>query len=279
MRVASGLVLALQHHRQQIVARQCGGLGVDWEYGEPIVGIAPPEVASVSDATAAIEVLEQFVSRERLEIIERVVDQRTSLARVAYERPSNPMNVWACLRTIDAFGIQHVDVVRDTAEAAGKRAAARGHAGTLFSMRREGMAAAMGTQKWLSLQMHDDSRAMCEASRARGYQVVATDLRGTIELPDWRPRGKVAVVFGNEEIGISEDLRAHADLTLRVPMRGFADSLNLSVSTAVILAHLSAIGHLKPDLDAREKNYLKLAWLCQSVKAARPILRRHDLLI
>ena len=75
---------------------------------------------------------------------------------MAFERPSNPSNVWACLRTIDAFGCQDVHIVEDSLEEAAKRAAARGvHADPTQRMRgrKKRMTSAMGAQKWRDLRV------------------------------------------------------------------------------------------------------------------------------
>ncbi|EGB07083.1 hypothetical protein AURANDRAFT_14487, partial [Aureococcus anophagefferens] len=164
--------------------------------------------------------LAPYVSPERKAAFVKVAGQRTAHLRVAFERPSNPANAWACLRTIDAFGVQDVDVVKDTLEAR--------------------MHAAMGAQKWLTLREHDAPGDLVDALHAAGYKVAATDLG-----PGSRPIGDVdwaaepyALVFGNEETGISEDLRARADVRVHLPMRGLAESLNLSVSVGACLAHV-----------------------------------------
>ena len=100
------------------------------EFGqEPI-----PETTSEEDVTLtgdaavvrkAVGILAPYVSEERKDTFQRVVQQRTRHLSVAFERPSNPSNVWACLRTIDAFGCQDVHIVEDSLEEAAKRAAAK----------------------------------------------------------------------------------------------------------------------------------------------------------
>ena len=70
----------------------------------------------------SIDILSPYVQPRRLERIQQVLSQRTKHARFLFENPSNPSNVWACLRTLDSFGIQYVDVIVDSEEYRGKAA-------------------------------------------------------------------------------------------------------------------------------------------------------------
>ena len=255
------------------------------EFGqEPI-----PENTSEEDITLtgdaavirkAVSILAPYVSDERRDTFQRVVQQRTRHLSVAFERPSNPSNVWACLRTIDAFGCQDVHIVEDSLEEAAKRAAARGvHADPTQRMRgrKKRMTSAMGAQKWLSLEAHSDAQALVARLKSEGRIVAATDLSpGAVDFGevDWK-NGRHALVFGNEEVGISEELRNLADVRVRLPMRGLAESLNLSVSVGAALAHVDAKGALVPDLTVKERDLLLLRWSLLSVRAGRELLRRE----
>ena len=265
-----------------------------WEYGEePFddrtgeddVGFALVSAStSAAQVAAGVRALAPYVSPERKAAFVKVAGQRTADLRVAFERPSNPANAWACLRTIDAFGVQDVDVVKDTLEARVERAKARGvdsGATVQHRTRHRKMHAAMGAQKWLTLREHDAPGDLVDALHAAGYKVAATDLG-----PGSRPIGDVdwaaepyALVFGNEETGISEDLRARADVRVHLPMRGLAESLNLSVSVGACLAHVAAAGGLEPDLSNEAKNELLLRWYMLSVRAAEPLLRRAGVVL
>jgi tRNA (guanosine-2'-O-)-methyltransferase len=255
------------------------------EFGqEPIPESTTDEdVTLTGDAAVvrqAVEILAPYVSDERRDTFQRVVQQRTRHLSVAFERPSNPSNVWACLRTIDAFGCQDVHIVEDSLEEAAKRAAARGvHADPTQRMRgrKKRMTSAMGAQKWLSLEAHSDAQALVARLKSEGRIVAATDLSpGAVDFSevDWAS-SRHALVFGNEEVGISEELRNLADVRVRLPMRGLAESLNLSVSVGAALAHVDAKGALVPDLTVEERDLLLLRWSLLSVRAGRELLRRE----
>lgn len=98
-----------------------------------------------------------------------------------------------------------------------------------------------------------------KALKARGYRVIASDLKPDrqpkpIQDVDWAST-PVAVVFGNELVGITEEMREQCDETFYIPMLGLADSFNLSVGSAITLSYLKLLGGIKPgDLPPDEKD-------------------------
>ncbi len=225
----------------------------------------------VDDIGAATACLSNFCLDARLERLREIAGKRTGSVRFVFENVANPNNLWACLRTIDAFGVQYVHVVVDAAHYRKPHRLAQAKS-------------AMGTQKWLTVTEHQSATECIAALKTEGYTVLASDLKpGTTPSPirdvDWTAQ-KVAVVMGNEERGITEEMRALCDGTYYIPMIGFAESFNLSVSTAVTLAFLSSLGGLKHgDLPQAEKDRLVLRWLIKSVPQGAAILRREGLLV
>jgi tRNA(Leu) C34 or U34 (ribose-2'-O)-methylase TrmL len=170
---------------------------------------------------------------------------------------ANPSNVWACLRTIDAFGIQYVDIVVESEQYTGKSGLSQ----------KRGMRVAMGSAQWLSLRNHVSTTDAITTLRQENYRIFAADLNpnakdiqtvgwlGDDEAADQEDNAgaddddnndrpcivrPICIVMGNEEDGISAEMRAAADECFTLPMVGFAESFNLSVATAITLAHLSA---------------------------------------
>jgi len=106
----------------------------------------------------------------------------------------------------------------------------------------------------------------------------------TAENANANANAKVCIVMGNEDRGISQEMRDGADGTFTLPMVGFAESFNLSVATAITLAHLSAKGKDGPiragDLGEHEVNCLRLKWLMNSLaqkRMGKALLRRHNI--
>jgi tRNA (guanosine-2'-O-)-methyltransferase len=233
----------------------------------------------VEDATKA---LTPYIQTERLARIDEVFSKRTQHCRFLFENPANPSNVWACLRTMDSFGIQYVDLVIESGRYTGKAALAQ----------KRGMRTAMGSAQWLTLRNHQSTtEAIRKLRDEQGYKIYASDLNpNSRDIRDIRwnddPR-PICIVMGNENDGISDTMRELADETFMLPMCGFAESFNLSVATAIALAHLSAksidglTGPLRPgDLEEHDLNCLRFRGILNSLaqkKASKAILRREGI--
>ena len=199
---------------------------------------------------------------------------------MAFERPSNPSNHWACLRTLDAYGVQDVHVVPDTLEHAAARAAARGVTGETeqHRNRHRKMTKASKAQSWLNVREYASATELVDDLHSRGYRVAATDLGAgseAIGTVDWASEPTV-LCFGNEEVGISDELRRLADLRVHLPMKGLAESLNLSVSVAACLSFISAKGALEPDLAENQQRELLLEWSLAAVEASLATLPKSE---
>jgi tRNA (guanosine-2'-O-)-methyltransferase len=225
----------------------------------------------------AIAALEPWINDDRLARVSGVLKQRTKHSKFLFENPSNPSNVWACLRTIDSFGMQNVDVIIDSGRYAGKQAISQ----------KKGMRTAMGSAQWLTLTNHHTTEEAIEEIRSQGFKIYASDLNPNskdVRDIDWDADDRpICIVMGNEDRGISQEMRELADETFTLPMSGFAESFNLSVATSITLAHMSAKsyncekdpdgkrrGPLRPgDLSEHEYNCLYLKGLLHSLPQKR----------
>mmetsp|Transcript_6522 Transcript_6522/g.12722 ORF Transcript_6522/g.12722 Transcript_6522/m.12722 type:complete len:172 (-) Transcript_6522:103-618(-) len=151
------------------------------------------------------------------------------------------------------------------------------------------MRVAMGSAQWLTLTNHATTKEAIEQIRdVQGYKIFASDLNPNskdVRDIDWDADDRpVCIVMGNEEYGISDEMRELADETFTLPMSGFAESFNLSVATSITLAHMSASsyhcdqvedggkrkGPLRPgDLSEHEYNCLYLKGLLKSLPQHR----------
>jgi tRNA G18 (ribose-2'-O)-methylase SpoU len=180
----------------------------------------------------ATNVLLPYVQPERVQRIREVLDQRTKHTRFLFENPANPSNVWACLRTLDSYGIQDVDVVIQSGKYKGKAALSQ----------KRGMRTAMGSAKWLTLKNHLSTESALRTMKKEGYHILYTDVNPSskdIRDVDWDKSGKpICIVMGNEADGVSQTVRDYADESFYLPMVGFAESFSLSVATASLCAFL-----------------------------------------
>jgi tRNA G18 (ribose-2'-O)-methylase SpoU len=167
-------------------------------------------VDSLSDEELdrGITELSKYCSKERSERFDLILKERTSNVRMIYENPANANNVWASLRTLDAFGIQYIDVI--TQQSAFDS-----------SWRRKIMQGAMGTQKWLSLQEQPDTITCIKALKRDGYRVLVSDIHESsksVHDIDWGAQ-PTAIIMGNEENGCSQTAKDLADDRFYIPMK------------------------------------------------------------
>lgn len=226
-----------------------------------------PEWTYLSDEEVVkrVELLSTHVREERLAKFNRVMDQRTDKYRVVFENPINPNNCWAALRTFDSFGLQRVDIISNQESYHNKK-------------RRDSMFEALGAQKWMSLKQHRRTTECLQELKARGYRIAVTDIHHADAKPvgdiDWKAQ-KTAIVLGNERDGVTEEARSMADIHFYLPMKGFAESLNVSAFCASLMAMLETQGCLGPDMDESQRQRILLTWLARTVPKS-PALLRHS---
>jgi tRNA (guanosine-2'-O-)-methyltransferase len=161
-----------------------------------------------------------YLLPERKARIDEVVSRRTRTLVVVMEAFCDPQNVNAVLRTCDAFGVQEVHVVEGPMKG--------------FDRNKK---ISQNADKWLDVTRWTSTRECLAALKQRGFAVHVTWLgEGTVGLSELDFAGPVALVFGNESRGVSDEALALADARYAIPMRGFSQSLNVSVAAAVSLA-------------------------------------------
>jgi tRNA (guanosine-2'-O-)-methyltransferase len=162
-----------------------------------------------------------FLAPERRARVDEVVANRTRTLTVVMEAFGDPQNVNAVLRTCEAFGVQDVHAVE----------------GPMKPWDRN-KKITQNADKWLDVRRWRSTRDCLVHLKAEGFAIYATHLDpGSRPLGALPFAGKVALVFGNEHRGVSDDALALADATYAIPMRGFVQSLNVSVAAAISLAH------------------------------------------
>lgn len=199
-----------------------------------------------------IEVLEPLTLASRQRRICGVVEQRLASVTVVMDAPYDPHNGGAVLRSCDAFGVQQIHVVaRDES--------------FLVSP-----GVAKGTERWVDVIVHAGVSAAASALSDSGHTLVATHPEGKLRPHDLAEIPRLAIVLGNERDGISEELRAHCAHSVQIPMRGFVESLNVSVTGALLL-HAATAGRAG-DLQISERRRLYARGLFRSVHRAGEVL-------
>ncbi|WP_457597231.1 TrmH family RNA methyltransferase [Hydrogenimonas sp.] len=193
-----------------------------------------------------------MVSEARLKRMEDFLRSRQATLRLFLDDIHDPYNHSAIYRSADAAGLFYVDYTR------------RGD----FSVRPR-KRVVQGSQRWLAIGKiaYAERLAYLSSWQAKGYRVVATSLGDDTIFYDaidyTRP---TLIVVGNEKEGVGEDLAQAADYRIRIPMRGMAQSLNVSVATAIILFEAArqrdrAGMFERPSLDAATMEHYLRMWI------------------
>lgn len=201
---------------------------------------------------AIISLLEPMVRAQRRERLLEVIAQRVGSVTVVMDAPHDPHNGAAVLRTCDAFGVQTVHVIpREEAFLVAP-------------------SVAKGTERWIDVIRHEGPERAVEVLERQGYELVATHPKGELLPGDLRQVPRLALVLGNEHDGIREALARASRRSVRIPMRGFVESLNVSVSAAVLLS--AATDGRRADLSEGERRLLYARGLYRTVPRVREIL-------
>lgn len=208
-------------------------------------------------ALSDYDLLASFMSEERHRRIGDVLGSRTTRLVLVAENLYDPHNLSAILRTADAFGVQRV-VLAGTSPA------------DLNPL------VALGSDRWLTVERVPEAGVCLADLKARGYTVAAATLSEQGSDPRaWEPVGPVALALGNEHDGLSRVFLEGADVLLRLPMLGFARSLNVSVAAGILLWALLGKEALEErGLPAREAYRLRDRWARLSVEHSEAILKR-----
>ena len=214
-------------------------------------------------APALLAYLQGFLSEDRKLRSEEILTQRTRHLTCVLENISDAHNANAVMRSCECFGIQDVHIIEN---------------GARFKPARKVL---KGSHKWLSIYKYREeanNTARClSALKRKGYRIVATSPHeGNKSLHTLDISQPLALVLGQENIGISDIVKDMADDFVIIPMTGFTESLNISVAAAILLQHLSH--QIRNDLSIDwqlkdvEKDELRKSWTLKN-------LYRNELLI
>ncbi|MDZ7807079.1 MAG: RNA methyltransferase [Gracilimonas sp.] len=206
--------------------------------------------------------LKEFATEERWNTITEVANRRTRHITLVIEDIYQPHNASAVLRSCDGFGIQDVHIIENANE---------------FDASSQ---VTIGADQWLSIHRYnkesENNTTIClESLRKQGYQIIATSPHeNDSDLNDLNIDHKTALVFGNEMEGISETVKEKADGFVRIPMAGFSESYNISVSAAICLYDVTLRlrnSGINWQLSDDELVRLHYEWLKRSIKAGEEL--------
>ena len=219
------------------------------------------------EARQIIDLLTKYVTKERLETLNRVIDERTNYISIVLEDIFQNHNASAVLRSCDCFGIQKVNFIENR-----------------YSYM-ENKDVAMGSSQWLSIrrfnQKENNTLDAITAMREAGYRIVATTPHtNDVLIKDLDlSKGKIALFFGSEKPGLSDIVMDNADEFVRIPMYGFTESFNISVSAALCLYELTAklrSSDIDWHLSVQERTELLAEWMKLSARSADWLIKEYE---
>ncbi|HOY30920.1 MAG TPA: RNA methyltransferase [Bacteroidales bacterium] len=210
---------------------------------------------------ALIDYLSGFITENRLDKFNKIINLRTRFITIVLEDIYQPHNASAVLRSCECIGVQDVHIIENKNK---------------YEINPN---ITLGSSKWLTLirynQIEYNTSNCIKNLKKTGYQIVATssNLNGQ-SIEQISVDKKIALFFGTEKDGVSNDVIDNADCFVKIPMFGFTESFNISVSVAICLYSLT--NRLRKSdiiwqLTEEEKSAIKLQWLKNSIKNANAI--------
>jgi len=181
---------------------------------------------TIADKQKLLDYLYDFLSENKMNLFEKIIEDRTKHVTVVVEDVFQPQNASAVLRTSDVFGIQDVHIIENENE---------------YNVNPK---VVHGASKWINLHKYNEKENntldCINKLKADGYKVYGTTPHTDDCLIQNIPLdNKVALMFGTEMTGLSNIAMENVDGFVKIPMYGFTESLNISVSASICLYELS----------------------------------------
>jgi tRNA (guanosine-2'-O-)-methyltransferase len=217
---------------------------------------------NVVDLSLLNEYLFNFITAERKQRFLDIIQNRTRFLTVVIENLYQSHNTSAVIRTCDCFGIQDAHVIENKNK---------------YNINDE---IAMGSSNWLNIyhynQSENNTQLCIDSLKSKDYTIVATTPhKNDCLLEDLKTDKKIALIFGTEKDGLSEAAIKAADVFVKIPMNGFTESFNISVSAGIFLHYLTnkiKKSNIKWQLNINEREQILYEWLKTSIKSAEMLI-------
>ena len=211
-----------------------------------------------------IKHLSGFITKERIELLNHNLKQRTNHLAIVLEDIFHSQNASAVLRTADCFGVQNIHIIEN-----------RNNYNTHPNI-------SLGSGKWLTETFYNKKNNNTEDClknlKKDGYKIIATTPHKAKSIYDINiKKEKIALLFGAEQEGLSNLALEIADEKVKIPMYGFTESYNISVAAALCMqVVISKIRehNIAWQLSEEEKDEVMLNWLRNSIKESELIEKR-----
>ena len=218
-----------------------------------------------------LEFLSGFISENKKNLFQNNIEHRTKYMTVVLEDIFQSHNASAVMRSCDCFGVQDIHVIENENE---------------YLINPD---VAMGSTKWITLNKYNKEKNntvdCIRELKKKGYRIVGTTPHSkSCGIEDFDiTKGKFALLFGSEEPGLSKIAMEECDEFINIPMFGFTESFNISVSAAICLHHLRwkiNTSEAPYKLSDSEKTETLLEWTKQVIKKSelleKEFYKRND---
>jgi tRNA (guanosine-2'-O-)-methyltransferase len=204
-----------------------------------------------------IEYLLRYITDNKKQLMEKVLGQRTKFLTVVIEDVFQSQNASAVVRTCECYGIQDIHVIENRNK---------------YQVNPD---VTLGSSKWIDIIKYNtkdtNNTINClETLKSKGYRIIATTPHHQdVNLDELPLNQKTALIFGTEKEGLSPEAISMADGFMKIPMVGFTESLNISVSAAICIHHLThkiRSSEVSWKLTNEEKDEIKLRWIKKIIK-------------
>ena len=202
-----------------------------------------------------------FISENKIDKFNRIIRDRTRHLTIVMEDIFQPHNTSAVLRSCDCFGLQDVHIIEN------------------LNKYEVNPAVALGSSKWINIykynKLENNSGDCFEKLKTQGYRIIAATPHRDGFTPESLPlENKIALIFGTELEGLTPQAIEMADGFVKIPMYGFTESLNISVSAALLVRSITERLHnseIPWHLSETESLDIRIAW-------AKSVVKKADLL-
>ena len=180
-----------------------------------------------SEAQKIIELLEPYVTENKKNKISDISKNRMNYLTIVLEDIYQPHNASAVVRTCECFGVQNLHIIENR------------------NQYRLNPDVVLGSSKWVNLNRYNESginnsKPCFDSLRKQGYKLVATTPhKDGFDLEDLPIDSKIALLFGTEKEGLTDYALNEADYYCKIPMYGFTESFNISVTAALFIHYLT----------------------------------------
>ncbi|MBL3548380.1 MULTISPECIES: TrmH family RNA methyltransferase [Chryseobacterium] len=215
----------------------------------------------MKDLAETFEYLKQFLTDERLSKIEHFSQESSDFILPVMDDVYQFRNAAAIIRSVEACAFHKVIAMEEE---------------NVFN---PNLTVTKGAETWVEVEKVPKNIASLQNIKDRGYKILAVSLeKNAVMLPDYEITEPIALVFGTELKGVSQEVIDFADETLAIPMYGLTKSFNVSVAAGICMYELkqklmrSGIDY---KLNDQKRLEMKLRWAVNSIKSGKEILAKY----